>query len=108
MQTASLQDILALPEQDRIKLAKAIKVKLRNRISSYYPNEGPCRRELYKRHLEFFRLGNEHRERAFLAANRVGKTEGVGAYETTLHLTGQYPDWWEGKRFPSAITAWAA
>lgn len=38
----------------------------------------------------------------------MGKTEGVGAYETTLHLTGRYPDWWEGKRFQSSITAWAA
>lgn len=108
MQTASLQDILALPEQQRIELAKAIKVKLKNRISSYYPNEGPLRRELYPRHLEFFELGKEHRERAFLAANRVGKTEGVGAYETTLHLTGDYPNWWNGKRFIAPITAWAA
>jgi len=66
------------------------------------------RRELYPKHIEFFRLGQSARERAFLAANRVGKTEGVGAYETTLHLTGRYPDWWEGKRFSSAITAWAA
>jgi phage terminase large subunit-like protein len=43
-----------------------------------------------------------------LAANRVGKTEGVGAYETTLHLTGQYPEWWEGRRFERPIKAWAA
>jgi len=75
---------------------------------SYYPNDGPLRRELYPKHLEFFRKGREHRERCFLAANRVGKTEGVGAFETTLHLTGRYPDWWEGRRFETAITAWAA
>lgn len=43
-----------------------------------------------------------------LAANRVGKTEGVGAYETTLHLTGRYPEWWEGRRFTHPIKAWAA
>lgn len=43
-----------------------------------------------------------------LAANRIGKTEGVGCYETTLHLTGLYPDWWEGLRFPGPIRAWMA
>lgn len=43
-----------------------------------------------------------------LAANRIGKTEGVGGYELTLHLTGNYPSWWEGKRFDKPISAWAA
>lgn len=35
-------------------------------------------------------------------------TWGVGAYETTLHLTGRYPDWWEGRRFSKPIAAWVA
>jgi len=69
---------------------------------------GALRRELYPKHLEFFAAGKVHRERCFLAANRIGKTEGVGAYETALHLTGQYPEWWIGKRFPTGISAWAA
>jgi phage terminase large subunit-like protein len=43
-----------------------------------------------------------------MAANRVGKTEGVGAYETTLHLTGNYPPWWTGRRWTRPISAWAA
>ena len=43
-----------------------------------------------------------------LAANRVGKTEGVGGYELTLHLTGWYPDWWVGRRFNRPVRAWAA
>jgi phage terminase large subunit-like protein len=43
-----------------------------------------------------------------LAGNRVGKTEGMGGYETALHLTGQYPDWWEGRRFNRAVNWWAA
>ena len=42
-----------------------------------------------------------------MAANRIGKTD-AGVYETTLHLTGNYPHWWTGKRFPHAIKAWAA
>lgn len=43
-----------------------------------------------------------------MAANRVGKTEGVGGYESTLHLTGEYPAWWEGRRFDRPVQAWAA
>lgn len=80
----------------------------RNKITRYYPDEGPLRRELYPKHMACFAAGATHRERLMLAANRVGKTEGVGAFETTLHLTGKYPEWWEGRRFPSPIKAWAA
>lgn len=47
-------------------------------------------------------------ERAAIAANRVGKTWGIGGYETALHLTGEYPDWWDGRRFDRPIDAWAA
>lgn len=80
----------------------------RRKIETYYPDEGDLRRELYPKHLEYFRLGRDNRERLMLAANRIGKTEGVGGYELTLHLTGNYPSWWEGKRFDKPISAWAA
>lgn len=73
-----------------------------------YPAEGPLRRELYPRHMEFFKAGAQYRERCFMAANRIGKTEGAGGYETALHLTGRYPDWWEGRRFDRPVRFWAA
>jgi phage terminase large subunit-like protein len=79
-----------------------------HKIDTYYPDTGPLRRELYQKHLEFFRAGATYRERCALAANRIGKTEGMGGYETALHLTGQYPDWWEGRRFEHAVRWWAA
>lgn len=78
------------------------------RLFSYYPETGPLRRELYPRHMEFFRAGADYRERCFMAGNRIGKTEGAGGYETTLHLTGEYPDWWEGRRFDGPVKWWAA
>lgn len=80
----------------------------RRKLQTYYPESGPLRRELYPRHCEFFAAGAAHRERLMLAANRIGKTEGVGGYEMVLHLTGQYPAWWTGRRFNRAIRAWAA
>jgi phage terminase large subunit-like protein len=64
-------------------------------------------RHLYPQHMLFFRLGAEIRFRCFMAANRVGKTFSGGGYELTCHLTGLYPDWWEGRRFHHPIRAWA-
>lgn len=77
-----------------------------NRIRTLFPVEGPLRRELYAKHMQFFRLGATEQERCFMAANRVGKTI-VGAYETTLHLTGDYPEWWDGRRFYGPVDWWA-
>jgi phage terminase large subunit-like protein len=79
-----------------------------NTILSLYPETGPLRRELYAKHMEFFRVGAHYPERAAICANRVGKTLGMGGYETALHLTGRYPDWWDGRRFMEPIEAWAA
>jgi phage terminase large subunit-like protein len=57
--------------------------------------------------LEFFAVGATYRERCFMAGNRVGKTV-AGSYEMTCHLTGNYPEWWKGRRFHGPIKAWAA
>ncbi len=56
-------------------------------------------RDLYPKHMEFFAAGARYRERCAMCANRVGKTFGMGGYETSCHLTGLYPDWWPGRRF---------
>lgn len=80
----------------------------RRKLYSYYPDIGNLRRELYPKHLEFFEAGATYRERCFMAANRIGKTEGAGGYETALHLTGLYPHWWRGRRFNKPVKAWAA
>lgn len=55
---------------------------------------------------KFFLTGKEPR-RGILAANRIGKTVST-CYETALHLTGEYPDWWEGHKFTTPITAFVA
>lgn len=82
--------------------------KARNKLAQYFPDTGPLRRELYPKHLEFFRAGGRYRERCAMAANRVGKTESMGGYETALHLCGRYPRWWEGSTFDAPIRGWAA
>ena len=54
---------------------------------------------------EFHDAGADTKERCIIAANRVGKTQS-GAAEMTIHLTGDYPPWWEGRRFTRPIRAW--
>lgn len=89
-------------------IQSVIDSKNKSKISTYYPDNGPLRRELYPKHMEFFAAGAVHRERAAMAGNRVGKTEGLGAYECTLHLTGNYPEWWSGRRFEHPVNIIAA
>lgn len=79
-----------------------------NKRLLYFPENGPHRRELYKKHMEFFEAGQKYAERCFMAANRVGKTESAGAFEVSYHLTGGYPDWWPGKRFDHPVKCWVS
>lgn len=90
----------------RLLTEKANRVR-RRKLFTYYPDEGPLRRELYRRHVQFFTAGKEHEERLMLAGNRIGKTEGVGGFELTLHLTGRYPEWWPGHCFERPVRTWA-
>lgn len=89
-------------------LSAAIEKARHNKILRFYPDTGKLSRINYPKHMAFFDAGKEFFERCFMAANRVGKTEGVGAYEMTLHLTGKYPVWWTGRRFNTPIIGWAA
>lgn len=99
--------ILCLEEKDLRDLCR--------RFYRMFPDVGMVWREEpiparagYVKHLAFFESGLHFRERCLLAANRIGKSE-AGAYEVTCHLTGEYPEWWTGKRLTKIkIRAWAA
>lgn len=85
---------------DLEKLAK-LTAKLQWQLSGY-------RLRTYKPYgwqKEFHAAGLHNPERMLMAANRVGKTVSAAA-EVTFHLTGDYPDWWEGKEFKGPILAW--
>ena len=68
-----------------------------NKINYYDP---------YPYQLDFHKTGATNSQRLLMAANRIGKSY-CGAAEMSYHLTGLYPDWWEGKRYDQPITAWA-
>ncbi len=65
-----------------------------NRLSYYRP---------YAKQTEFHAAGARFRERLFMAGNQLGKTL-AGAAEAAMHLTGDYPHWWAGRRFDRPIT----
>jgi phage terminase large subunit-like protein len=67
-----------------------------NKIQAYKP---------YDWQKEFHAAGINHPERMLMAANRVGKTMSAAA-EVSYHLTGDYPVWWEGKRFLVPTLVW--
>lgn len=67
---------------------------------------GPLGIDKYPRHRECFADGARFRTRCFMGGNGTGKTFGVGSFETALHLTGEYPPWWDGLRFEAPIDAW--
>ena len=88
-----------LSTEERRQLLEYLAVKdrraRRNRLPTYVP---------YTKQLDFHENGNTYRERLFMAGNQLGKTW-AGAYEVAMHVTGRYPDWWTGRRFPRA-TRW--
>lgn len=63
------------------------------RLTSYRP---------YPKQREFHAAGIHFRERMLMAGNQVGKTLSA-AFEVAMHLTGRYPDWWDGIRFARAV-----
>jgi phage terminase large subunit-like protein len=69
-----------------------------NRILKYSP---------YGYQEKFHQEGHDCPQRILMAANRVGKTF-CGAAETAYHLTGLYPDWWQGRRFDKPVRVWVA
>lgn len=98
-----------LSKQEQEMLMQAVNVLAEdqkyNKFANYFPDTGEFARHLYPKHTELFDAGREWTERAFIAANRAGKSE-AGAFEITCHSTGMYPNWWTGYRFTKPILAW--
>jgi phage terminase large subunit-like protein len=106
----NLQELQNQPKAvllDVIAALDALEAKQKyNKIASVFPDAGPYRKELYPKHMEFMERGSNHKIRAFLAGNRIGKSF-TGAVETVYHLTGLYPKDWKGRRYNRPIKAWA-
>lgn len=105
------QRLATLTPQEREEAVKLLgeldRRKRQRKFYTMYPDEGPFRRELYPKHIEFMSATKSFNEITFRAANRCGKTV-AGAYAITTFATGLYPDWWEGRRFVKPTSIWVA
>jgi phage terminase large subunit-like protein len=63
-----------------------------------FPEEGPLSRHAYADTVAFLNATAQYKECVAFGGNRTGKTEG-GAYAVSTWATGEYPEWWEGRRF---------
>lgn len=59
----------------------------------------------YPVHNLFFDVGNNRKQRLFMAGNRCAKTT-AALCEVTMHATGIYPDDWKGKVFDKPQQWW--
>jgi phage terminase large subunit-like protein len=71
-----------------------------NKLARYAP---------YAKQIDFHNSGGDIavRERLLIAGNQLGKTFSA-SFEAAMHLTGLYPDWWEGAVFDAPTVGWAA
>lgn len=76
-----------------------------NKLSYMFPSGGRFARKHYQKHINFFTCGQLHMIRLLMGGNRVGKTDSA-MYESVLHMTGLYPDWWQGRRFYRTTKGW--
>ena len=102
MELLSNEQIALLSDDEKIEyldlLRKIERTKKYNQLHYFEP---------YEFQKEFYRKGKDNPVRALIAANRCGKTFSA-AMEVAIHLTGRYPEWWEGRRWDRPIRAVAA
>jgi len=89
---------MAISKTQKDVVADVAQDLLRKKFVTYEP---------YDKQVEFHDYGFDRRERTLSAGNQLGKTTSA-AYETAFHLTGIYPEWWDGKRFDKQTMGWAA
>jgi phage terminase large subunit-like protein len=112
------EQIAALPRKQReellLLLAEKDRREKRKRYEHLFPDETHTwrgevfhARHLYGPHIEFLDSTGEYNEVAMMAGNRTGKSE-AGGYAVATWLTGRYPHWWAGRRFPGPVRVWVA
>lgn len=88
-------------------MSKALVPALERELEKRISEQALALYEPYEKQRIFHALGASKRERLLIAGNQLGKTWCGGA-EVAMHLTGEYPDWWPGRRFKKPVAWWAA
>jgi phage terminase large subunit-like protein len=100
----------SLGKEEQAELIEALDIlaadQKYNRFTNTFPDEGPYRRDLYKKQISFFKAGASFKERGFIAANRVGKCL---SYRTLIELsdgTKEQAGILYDRRKPFEVMAW--
>lgn len=80
--------------------------KLYGGIHNWFQPGTPYGIDRLPKHRAFFKATATYKEVAAFACNRGGKTV-AGGFAMACFLTGEYPSWWEGRKFDTNINAWA-
>ena len=97
----NMQELKALTSGQLIALRSLVQPSIAgNALHFYRP---------YPKQAEFHASGGPVavRERLLISGNQIGKTWSAG-FEYAMHLTGRYPDWWQGAVFDEPVIGWAA
>lgn len=81
--------------KDALKLVEALKEKRETNQFKYITH--------YPEQIEY--MNDKRRRVSLFGGNRTGKSR-TGSFEVTCHLTGEYPDWWDGVRFKRPVNIW--
>ena len=83
-------------------LAQAV---LGNMRDCYFPDEGPFARHYYPKHCEFFDATQDYKVLSLFGGNRTGKSF-APCYAIACWISGEYPEWWTGRRFQKPLRVW--
>lgn len=94
----AIDDLASLSDEELLDtLEKLAEHQRFNKLDFYKP---------YPKQREFYKMGATKQERLLFAGNQQGKSY-AGAAETAMHLTGLYPEWWDGRRWDRPVRGWA-
>lgn len=93
-------DFSTLPDEYKAELIELLEKREEWRKYNILSEFNP-----YEFQLQFYKASASYKRRFLCAANRVGKSFSEAA-EVSWHLTGLYPDWWEGHKFNKPILLW--
>lgn len=101
-QIAPLEQNNALTRAQRVELAALLTERIRrNKLRAAHDSYA----QMYDWQREFVAATGQYFECCLCAANQIGKTF-TGTTIDAMHLTGDYPDDWEGHRFDLAPLCW--
>lgn len=88
-----IKDFLTnLPPEQKQTLEQIIYQAKYNKLSIFKP---------YPWQVEFFNASKDYKQRYLRAGNRCGKSYSE-AHEFAMHITGRYPEWYEGERISNS------